>query len=341
MLLAASGSLDKARLQLPLVSIVTPVFNGEKYLERCINSVIRQDYENWTYTIVNNCSTDRSLEIAREAAGRDPRIRVVDNERFVGAIENHNIAFRQVSPQSEFCKLLSADDWIYPNYLSTLIAAVQRNPTAAIISCYSIKSGGVTFPGFSVDDELLIGKAVIRRFLLGELDTFWLPACVMYRAALVRGKTEFYPGSAPSADLEACLNCLAEGDLCFVHQILAFERVHDETITSRLVAMKGYLLDRIRIVRDRGPRYLSNSELRQSLNSLLWLYYKNVLVGGLFRGETWAFWSYHVKGLRFIGYSVFDWRLFAGVAIKLADVVLNPLQTVEKIGARLRRAWRR
>ena len=44
--------------QKPLVSIVTPVYNGELYLRECIDSVLAQSYENWDYTIVNNCSTD-------------------------------------------------------------------------------------------------------------------------------------------------------------------------------------------------------------------------------------------------------------------------------------------
>ncbi len=47
-----------------LVSVVTPVYNGEDFLVECIESVLRQSYSNWEYIIVNNCSTDRTLEIA-------------------------------------------------------------------------------------------------------------------------------------------------------------------------------------------------------------------------------------------------------------------------------------
>ena len=50
----------------PLVSVVTPVYNGEKYLEECIESVLNQTYKNWEYIILNNCSTDRTLEIAEQ-----------------------------------------------------------------------------------------------------------------------------------------------------------------------------------------------------------------------------------------------------------------------------------
>jgi len=53
---------------LPLVSVVTPAYNGENHLTECSERVWAQTYQNWEYIIVNNCSTDRSLEIARRYA---------------------------------------------------------------------------------------------------------------------------------------------------------------------------------------------------------------------------------------------------------------------------------
>ena len=94
----------------PLVSILTPVYNGEAYLAACLESVQRQTYRNFRHVIINNCSTDATLEIAQQFAARDPRVTVVTNPEFVGIIENHNIAFRHVDPDAKYCKILSADD---------------------------------------------------------------------------------------------------------------------------------------------------------------------------------------------------------------------------------------
>ena len=58
----------------PLVSIVTPVFNGELFIGEAIKSVISQSYTNWEYIIVENHSTDRTLEIAQSLADTDRRI---------------------------------------------------------------------------------------------------------------------------------------------------------------------------------------------------------------------------------------------------------------------------
>ena len=54
----------------PLVSIVTPVYNGADFLSECIESVLAETYENWEYTIVDNCSSDGSADLARGYAAR-------------------------------------------------------------------------------------------------------------------------------------------------------------------------------------------------------------------------------------------------------------------------------
>ena len=71
----------------PLVSVVTPVYNGAAHLAECIESVQRQTYQNWDYTIVDNCSTDESAIIARRYAAKDQRIRIVENEVFQRALK--------------------------------------------------------------------------------------------------------------------------------------------------------------------------------------------------------------------------------------------------------------
>ena len=114
---------------LPLVSIVTPAYNEEKYLSTCIESVLAQTYSNWDYTIVNNCSTDRTLAIAQEYAAKDPRIRVITNNTFIPAIANLNTAFRQISPASKYCKMVLADDWMFPECLERMVAVMEEHPS--------------------------------------------------------------------------------------------------------------------------------------------------------------------------------------------------------------------
>src|SRR4249920_1474381 len=98
----------------PRVSIVTPLYNNAEYLPECLDSILAQTYANWDCTIVNNCSTDRSADIAHRYAAKDSRIRVHDNSQFLPAIANHSASLRLISPSSKYCKIVFADDWIFP-----------------------------------------------------------------------------------------------------------------------------------------------------------------------------------------------------------------------------------
>src|SRR5579872_7007531 len=110
-----------ASTDLPLVSIVTPVYNGEAYLEECIESVLAQTYTNFEYIIVNNCSKDRTGEIAERYALKDPRIRVFHNDKLLPVIANHNHAFSLMSPGSKYCKVVSGDDLIFPDCVMKMV----------------------------------------------------------------------------------------------------------------------------------------------------------------------------------------------------------------------------
>jgi glycosyltransferase involved in cell wall biosynthesis len=118
------------------VSIVTPVYNGEKYLAECIESVLRQCYQSWDYKIVNNCSADNTLEVAERYARMDKRIRVHNNEEFLDIIGNANRAFRLISAGSKYCKNLSADDWLFPECLTRMVELAEANPSVGIVESY-------------------------------------------------------------------------------------------------------------------------------------------------------------------------------------------------------------
>ena len=120
----------------PLVSIVTPVYNGAEYLVECIESVIGQSYQNWEYLLVDNASTDLTPEIISRFADKDSRIKHLRFKEHIGAIDNHNRALKRFDSSSEFCKILQADDWLYPECLTKMVAAGLASETIGMVSAY-------------------------------------------------------------------------------------------------------------------------------------------------------------------------------------------------------------
>src|SRR6266851_5617509 len=216
----------------PLVSVLTPVYNGGDFLEECIETVLTQSYKNYEYIIVNNCSTDRTLEIAQSYAQKDARIRVHTNEQFVGVIENHNIAFSLISPASKYCKVVSADDFIFPDCVSQMVDLAEANPTVGLVGVYLLAGKRVLCDGLQYEQKVVNGGEISRATLLGGPYVFGSPTSLLYRADLIRKCKAFYPHSNPHADTTACYESLEHSDFGFVHQVLAYARIHADSQTS-------------------------------------------------------------------------------------------------------------
>ena len=176
----------------PLVSILTPVYNDAQYLAECIESVLAQTYQNWDYTIIDNCSTDGSAEIAHRYAAKDPRIRVHENRQFLRVISNHNFALRQISPASKYCKMIFADDWMFPDCLERMVAVAEKHPSVGIVGSYSLQGREVMWTGLPYPSTVVCGRELGRRLFLEPLYILGSATTVLYRAELVRARELFY-----------------------------------------------------------------------------------------------------------------------------------------------------
>ena len=320
----------------PLVSILTPVYNGEAYLSECIESVLAQTYVNWDYTVVNNCSTDRTLEIAERYARMDERIRVHNNEAFLSIIENHNKAFRLISADSKYCKVVSADDWIYPEGISRLVEVAEANPSVGIVGSYQLSGSGPDWRRWRVKwvelpypSTVVPGREICRHHLLDGIYVFGTPTSLLYRSDLIQGKDSFYPNLTAEADTSACYECLENTDFGFVHQVLSYERVHEKAQSAECRKLDTYRSSRLNDLIKYGSSCLTRDELESRLKELLNDYYR-FLAASAFHFRDKEFWNYHKRRLEELGYHLERIRLFKAVFMKLMDLLLNPKQSVEK-----------
>jgi len=117
-------------MPLPLVSVLMTVYNREKYIAEAIESVLQSTYTNFELIIVDDCSTDTSVEIAKSYEAKDKRIKVYVNEKNVGDYPNRNRAATYAN--GKYIKYLDSDDIIYPHGLQVMVEAMERFPDAAL-----------------------------------------------------------------------------------------------------------------------------------------------------------------------------------------------------------------
>jgi glycosyltransferase involved in cell wall biosynthesis len=319
----------------PFVSILTPVYNGEKYLRECVESVLNQTYSNWEYIIVNNCSTDRTLEIAQSYAHRESRIRIYDRREFVGVMRNHNIAFREISRQSKYCKVVQADDWLFRNCLSEMVKVAEGNPSVGIVGSYCLDNDRVKCDGLPYPSTVVAGREICRLTLLGYLYLFWSPTSLLIRSDLIRSWKQFYGEPHLHGDDEACYEVLQRADFGFVHQILTFVRRHEDSITSSVARrVNSIMFSKLALLLKYGPVFLTPQEYTRRLNEQTRDYYR-FLARNTFRlGGRKEFWRFHRDELRKIGQPLKKQTLAKEMVLEGIDILLNPKQTIRTITGR-------
>jgi len=117
----------------PRVSIGMPVYNGEKFLEQAIDSILAQTFADFELIISDNASTDATEKICQEYANRDPRIRYYRNETNLGAARNYNRTFELST--GEYFKWAAHDDLLAPTFLERCVEVLDNQPS--VVLCYT------------------------------------------------------------------------------------------------------------------------------------------------------------------------------------------------------------
>lgn len=327
----------------PLVSVVTPVYNGEQYLAECVESVLAQTYENWEYVIVNNCSTDHSLEIAGHYAQQDARIRIHNNDEFLALMQNWNHALRQICAESKYCKVVHADDWLFPECIMEMVKVAEANPSVGIVGSYALKGDRVFCDGLPYPSTVVPGRETCRLSLRPDGPyVFGSPTSLLIRSDLIRGRKTFYNESSfyagvqnVYADVEACYEVLQDADFGFVHQVLTCTRTHNESQTSIHRRLNTGILGKLAVLTKYGSVCLSSEEYEKRLEKRIRGYYAFLGRSVLQRKEK-EFWDYHKAGLKKLGFSL-SWVRLTTATIKelyrklVINCLLHPRATAQSI----------
>jgi GT2 family glycosyltransferase len=233
----------------PLISVVMPVYNTpEKWLRRCMDSVIAQSYQNWELCIANDASTYRHVKrVLDEYASKEPRIRVV--HRAVNGHISRSSNDALAMAQGEYVALLDHDDELPPRALLEVARAIERNPQWKVI--------------YSDEDKIdEAGRRYAPYFKPDwNYDLFLSQNCIshlgVYHAALLREVGGFRQGMEGSQDWDLALRCierLRPDEIGHIAQVLYHWRAISGS-TALGVDEKDYAGDAgLRAVRDHLER---------------------------------------------------------------------------------------
>lgn len=116
-----------------LISVVLPTFNGEKYLRESLDSILAQSYANWELIIVNDASTDSTLNIANEYAKKDKRICIINNESNQKLPKSLNIGF--ANAKGGYLTWSSDDNRYKPQAFEKMLNVLKTNPNFDMVHC--------------------------------------------------------------------------------------------------------------------------------------------------------------------------------------------------------------
>ena len=210
--------------ELPLISVVIPVKNGENYLESAINSVIDQNYENFELIIGINPSTDDTQNIANGYRNH-PKIKVVEFKDSVNMPENFNRSALFAS--GKYLKFLCHDDLLMPNNLIQLSSIMEKYESVGLVTCYEKMIEGKDYirgeKSFGNLTNISSIRALYRFFKYNN----WVggPSAVLIRTASFRNH-KFKSYLECAFDLEYWLRICMSNEIFIVNEVLFQSRVH-------------------------------------------------------------------------------------------------------------------
>ncbi len=148
---------------MPTISIITPAYNCEKYLEEAVDSVLAQTLQDWEMLIIDDCSSDNTYRCMQKLAQKDNRIRIFRNKHNVGAAATRNYGIQEA--QSQWIAFLDSDDLWRKEKLEKQMAILDKHPEASFLFT---GSAFIEDDGMTIAHTLHVPEKVNRKKLLKQ-----------------------------------------------------------------------------------------------------------------------------------------------------------------------------
>ena len=217
---------------MPKISIIVPIYNAEKVLKRCVDSILNQSYKNFELILINDGSKDKSIDIINEYKEKDERIKVIDNKN-KGVSETRNIGIK--TSKGEYIQFIDADDFIDPYMIEETLKEIEKKKADSVItglyldieSENEIKSSKQTFEYKIEEGNSNIAVAVMDRLNGTYINS---PVNKIYKKSIIIDNNIYMDktidlGEDLLFNLEYLKNCkkVIFDDKCYYHYCMKVE----------------------------------------------------------------------------------------------------------------------
>nr|WP_022768216.1 glycosyltransferase family 2 protein [Butyrivibrio sp. NC2007] len=260
-----------------LVSVIVPIYNVKEYLERCVNSILNQSYENLDIILVDDGSNDGSEEICDFFARKDKRVNVIHQEnRGVAAARNTGLN----NCKGELICFVDSDDYVHQDYILYLYSKMEDN-NCDICMCYHVVTEDWDYKG-SVNWDAPI-HVYTREEIFDRFYTDMHGSIIMLWNKIIRkdciGNIRFDEGFIHEDEGTTFKILYNARKIAFSNEALYYYFSRDESITGipydkkRLDILKAYE-NRLSFYKDNSEKILYDRECQYYLSEILANYYK-------------------------------------------------------------------
>jgi glycosyltransferase involved in cell wall biosynthesis len=314
----------------PTVAVVTPVYNGAKFLREAILSVQAQTYPNLVHFILDNASTDATPDVIKEFDGSRVPVVAERNEALLPIAQNWNRCVELGSQGKDYFRVLCTDESLEPTCIEKMVALAETDPLISVVGCDQLTTYGLEDLHWDRTRAIFSGSEAARLCLVGECGL--ATSHLLYRASVLSHRKKFFEEDASfnfHFDTEAAFFILTRENarFGFVHEPLGFSHRHAASVTSTVATvLQTDFLTWHTVVDRYAGLLLAPTELRKYKRSYRRHYYGRMLAWKYLQGNSKAF-DWHMKALRSVDAAPGLWEY----ADAVADYGLRKM--------RLRRGW--
>ncbi|MEG8058562.1 glycosyltransferase family 2 protein [Sphingomonas sp. 22L2VL55-3] len=221
---------------LPLVAIVTPVLNGEAFLQAAMDSVQAQTYPNIIHIVLDNASIDGTRQLLEAFDAHTVPVSVYRNDVTLPITDNWDHAFSFVPSDAVYVKLHCADDLMHATCIAKFVDISEQHPDVQVVSCHDVYCETVRRANLPINNGVVDGKVAARMIM--DRSICWLPYQHLFGRldSEDRGKP-FFGTHKVGADPYAMVRMVLRGSLGYIKEPLVYTRRHGQNFSDRLATV--------------------------------------------------------------------------------------------------------